>query len=67
MAGQVAGWVYPAITGTSDLFMNINKNRKARTCQFCEQKNRQLILVEYEHFDLLPSGFVFQGLVLQLP
>ena len=35
--GGLAGWVgVRAKTSTSELFMNINKNRKPRTCQLSD-------------------------------
>ena len=40
--GGGGGWVGEKVnTGTSDLFMNINKNRKARTCQFNSNVNKE--------------------------
>ena len=51
----MAGWVYPVITGTSDLFMNINKNRKARTCQSHLKIVNVSVLVTVVLYDLLES------------
>ena len=52
MGRWLGGWVYRVITRTSDLFMNINKNRKPRTCQ---QEAELAILHSSDHNSVLSS------------